>query len=328
MNSKIYLAAAFALAFAACTNENEPVTPADGEVAAQVTADINSVRTRASVGQWQDGHVIGISTVNTYDAGNKPTPLTDYKNIPYEYDGKAFGPIGRTIYFQSPEEVTFFAYYPYKEELNENGIIDAKTDADAQERQHEIDFLFTKGAKADKGNPQVKFIRMNDTEDYSFHHSMSQITITFSEGDDIAFTGGKFESYTLKGLVLKGTFNTETGDAKVTDGEQTADLTIRPENVAVDNKVFATAPVILFPQTPKFAKEERETPVEGKIGLEVTVEGVTYHATLTIPGGKTALEAGSHYTFPVRVKKTGLVVGDAEISDWKGITGDDADATL
>lgn len=308
MNSKIYLAAAFAWVLAACTNENEPVSPADGEVAAQVTADINSVRTRASVGQWQDGHVIGISTVNTYDAGNKPTPLTDYKNIPYEYDGKAFGPIGRTIYFQSPEEVTFFAYYPYKEELNGNGIIAAKTDADAQERQHEIDFLFTRGAKADKDNPQVKFIRMNDTEDYSFHHSMSQITIKFSEGDNVTFTGK------LTGLVLDGAFDTANGEASAAAAGGTEDLAMDlTGKVSVTDGKYTTEPVIVFPQE------------AASIGLKVTVDDQVYKATLSVREG--ALKAGNHYTFPVTVKKTGLIVGGAEISGWIPVTGDPTDAT-
>ena len=321
MNSKIYLAAAFALALAACTNENEPITPADGEVAARIVADINNMATRASGDAWSPNDEIGISTV--------PGTKTSYTNFPYKYDGTTFKPSGATIYFQSPDEVTFNAYYPFKGTSGTSaGIITATTDAEAQRNLPAIDFLFAEGAKADKTNPTVEFTdkTKNNGEDNSFHHRMSQISIKFTEGDDIAFSGGKLQSYTLKGLVLKGTFNTETGFTKVTDGEQVADLTIRPENVSVDNKVFDTAPVILFPQTPAYAKDG--TPVAGKIGLEVTVEGETYHATLTIPGGKIALDAGNHYTFPVTVKKTGLSVGTAQISDWEPVNGEPTDATM
>lgn len=321
MKSRLILTSLLALSLAACTNENGPMTPADGEVAAQIVADINHVATRASGTTWSPNDEIGISTVD----GTK----TDYTNIPYKYDGTTFKPSGATIYFQSPEEVTFNAYYPFSGTAGTSaGIIIKTIDAEAQKNLPDIDFLFAQGAKADKTNPVVYFMDKSEDngEDNSFHHRMSMIAIEFSEGDDMAFADGRLQSYTLKGLVLEGTFNTESGEAKTTDGKQAADLTISIENPTVDNKIFAAAPVILFPQTPAYAKEG--TPTDGKIGLEVTVEDETYRTTLTIPDGKTALEAGCCYTFPVTVKKTGLSVGTAEITDWDPITGSGTDATM
>lgn len=320
MKPRLISASLLALLLAACTNDNDPMTPADGEVAAQIVAEINHVATRASGTQWAANDRIGISTVSV--------TKTSYTNVPYTWNGTEFEDNGTIIYFQDTKPVTFNAYYPYAEK---GGTVEAVTNANAQkdENQKNIDFLFAKGAKADKKNSVVYFTdkRKDNGEDNSFHHCMSMIAIEFSEGDDIAFSDKKLQSYTLKGLVLEGTFNTETGEAKTTDGKQAADLkTEYTDEVTVNSGVFTAAPVIVFPQTPQWAWEGAS--VEGKIGLEVMVEDETYHATLTIPGGITALEAGCRYTFPVTVKKTGLSVGTAEITDWEPVTGSGTEATM
>lgn len=296
MKQKLILAALLAVSLAACTNDNDPTVPGDREVAARVVADIDNIATRASGTAWTPDDCIGISTV--------PGPKTQYTNIPYKWDGENFNADGTAIYFQSPETVTFRAYYPY----NANGgTVEATTDAEAQKNLPAIDFLYASGATADKTDPTVRF-----TGEASFRHCMSQITITLKEGDDMDFSNGKLESYTLNCLVLKGSFDTETGKAETTAGEQASALTMEIEGD------YSPAPVILFPQ---------ET--GGTIGLEVSVESETYKATLTIPEGKTGLEAGKHYIFPVTVKKTGLTVGTAEIKDWNTVTGsDDTEAVM
>ena len=312
MKSRLIFTSLLALSLAACTDGNDPMTPADGEVAARIMADINNVATRASGDAWTADDRIGISTV--------PGTKTSYVNIPYIWNGTEFGPESTVIYFQSQEEVTFNAYYPFTGTVGASaGIIAKTTDANAQKDLPAIDFLFAEGAKADKTNPVVAFTdkSKNNVEDNSFHHRMSMIAIKFTEGDDMAFAGGKLQSYTLKGLVLEGTFNTETGEAKTTDGEQAADLTISIENPTVDNGVFTAAPVILFPQD-----------MNGAIGIEVTVDEQTYKATLVIPNGKKALEAGNNYTWPITVSKTGMSVGQAEIKDWITVQGDDVTATM
>lgn len=297
MKQKLILAALLAVSLVACTNDNDPTVPGDGEVAARVVADIDNVATRASGTNWTPGDRIGISTM--------PGPKTQYANIPYKWDGENFkADDGGTIYFQSPESVTFHAYYPY----NENGgTVETTTDAEAQKNLPAIDFLYAEGATADKTDPTVRF-----TGEASFRHCMSQITITLKEGDDMDFSIGKLESYTLNDLVLKGSFDTETGKAKTTAGEPANALTMKIEGD------YSPAPIILFPQEAGSA-----------IGLEVSVEGKTYKTTLEIPEGRTGLEAGRHYIFPVTVKKTGLKVGTAEIKDWNTVTGsDDTEAVM
>lgn len=299
-----------ALALVSCNKNGGIPVPEDGTVAAQITAGIGGVQTRAAGSSWAVNDAIGISTV----AGTK----TDYANIPYKWDGAGFTPDGTVIYFQSPETVTFNAYYPFAGTSGASaGTISAETKAANQtaEAQPLIDFLYACGARADKTDPIVAFTdkTASDGTDNSFRHKMSQITIRFIEGDDISFEG-KFTSYTLKGLHLSGTFNTETGVAGADAGTAAEDLTIVLNGPAATGGVYRTAPVVLFPQSV----------TDGKIALEVVVGGETYRTKLN----RTALEEGNNYIFPVTVRKTGLSAGEGEIKAWAEVDGDASDATM
>ena len=301
---------AAALAFAACTNDNEPDTPDNGPVAAQVNASIEGTMTRASGTQWATDDCIGISTVTD--------GLTQYENVPYRYNGIVFSPADDAIYYQdAQEQVEFKAYYPF------GGTaffiiptsIEATTSADYQtaEKQPEIDFLFAEGAIASKANPTVNF-----TGDHAFRHCMSQITLTFIEGSDMSFRGS-LTGYTLKGLKLSGEFKPSDGTTQTKEEATDLGITlsdVETENVNGENQ-YTVSPVILFPQD-----------MGGKIELEVTVDRQTYKATLTIPGSKSALEAGNNYTWPVTVSKTGMSVGQAEIKVWKPVQGEGTTATM
>ena len=313
MNGKtIYLAAAAlaALAAAACSKDGGTSVPGDKAVAAKVTADIGGVQSRAAGSSWAQGDAIGISTA----VGTK----TEYANIPYKYDGSGFNPDGTVIYFQSEEEVTFSAYYPFAGAVGTSaGTITASTPASAQTAaaRPAIDFLYASGAKADKSNPTVSFTdkSVSGGSDNSFTHRMSQITLKFIEGDDMLFSG-KLTSYTLKGLLLDGTFNTVTGVAAADAALPGGDLTIALSGVSPLDGVYVADPLILFPQTVS----------AGEIALEVTVDDEVYKASLAIA----ALEAGNNYIFPVTVKKTGLSAGQAELKGWTDVVGASADATM
>ena len=104
MNTKFFALAAFALSLAACTNDNEAID--NSPVAARINAEISdAVTTRASGTQWATYDQIGVSTI----AGTG----TYYNNVCYEWNGSSFTtPSENAIYFQTPESVTFRAYYP------------------------------------------------------------------------------------------------------------------------------------------------------------------------------------------------------------------------
>lgn len=297
-----FILAAATFAFAACTSD-DVTTPSDGEAALRVNAAISGTATRASGTEWTKDDQIGISTLEGTE--------TSYTNVPYTWNGNGnFVPADGNIYFQSAEPVTFRAYYPYKADAT---YTDVSTSAENQStaNQPKIDFLYAEGATASKNNSTVNF-----TGDNAFTHRMSQITIKFTEGSDMDFDG-LLTGYTLSGLVLKGSFDTATGEAAVT-GTTPEPLEITLSDVTATNKVYTAAPVIVFPQS------------ASGIDLAVTVDGLSYKAKLTVPDYNSAsgLQPGVNYLFPVTVSKTGLTVGTAEIKDWETVTGDESTAIM
>jgi hypothetical protein len=304
MNTKFFALAALALSLAACTNDNAVMD--NSPVAARINAEIsNTVTTRASGTTWEDKDKIGVSTI----AGTG----TYYNNICYERNGSSFTATGENIYFQTPESVTFRAYYPFTGTPGESAGVLAGVSTGSENQTAEnrplIDFLYATGADADTHHPTINFT--DNTEDYgedcSFHHCMSQITLTFEAGSGVSFTAIKPVSYTLSGLTLTGSFDTETGIAKADEDAQTANLTMGLDGVL-------TSSVILFPQT------------RASIGLTVVYNDNEYNATLNVPDG--ALKSGDNYTWTVTVRNTGLSIGSAEISDWNPVSGGIVDADL
>lgn len=295
MKTRLFTFAALALALAACTNDNENLN--DGPVAAVINAEISdAVATRASGTAWAERDEIGISESRF-----------GYANVLYRWENGKFTPAGTIIFFQDDDPTTFSAYYPYDAD---GGTLTATTDATAQQNQPAIDFLYATGATASTHNPEVNFT--DDTAaggtDCSFHHCMSQITLTFEAGSGVDFNTIKPTGYTLSGLVLAGSFDTADGTAEANDATAAQDL-----NMTLTNGVL-TSSVILFPQS--------TTSIE----LSVNYNSQPYTATLTIPEG--ALKAGNNYTYTVTVRNKDLSISSATISDWNPVNGGNVNADL
>lgn len=295
MKTRHFALAALALTLAACTNDNENLN--DGPVAAVINAEISdAVATRASGTQWTTNDEIGISESRF-----------GYTNVLYRWENGKFTPAGTIIFFQDDDPTTFSAYYPYDAD---GGTLTATTDATAQQNQPAIDFLYATGATASTHNPEVNFTNNLSTggTDCSFHHRMSQITLTFEAGSGVDFNTIKPTGYTLSGLVLEGSFDTTTGTAETDDATAAQDLDMTLTNGAL------TSSVILFPQT------------KASIGLSVYYNSQPYTATLTIPDG--ALKAGNNYTYTVTVRNKDLSISSATISDWNPVNGGNVNADL
>lgn len=295
MKTRFFAFAALALTLAACTNDDENLN--DGSVAAVINAEISdAVATRASGTAWAERDEIGISESRF-----------GYTNVPYRWESGKFTPTGTIIFFQDDDPTTFSAYYPYDAD---GGTLTATTDAKAQQNQPAIDFLYATGATASTHNPEVNFTDDTDAggTDCSFHHCMSQITLTFKEGSGVDFSTIQPTGYTLSGLMLTGSFDTTTGTAETDDATAAQDLDMTLTNGAL------TSSVILFPQT------------KASIGLSVYYNSQPYTATLTIPDG--ALKAGNNYTYTVTVRNKDLSIESAEITPWNPVSGDDVNADL
>lgn len=96
--------------------------------------------------------------------------------------------------------------------------ITVTTDATAQQNQSSIDFLFASGATGSTYNPDVKFTdeTKNGCPNNSFHHGMSRITFTFIGGSGVTIPAEGPLNYTLKELLLEGSFDTANGQAAAT----------------------------------------------------------------------------------------------------------------
>lgn len=295
MKTRFFVLAALALALAACNNDNENLN--DDSVAAVINAEVSdAVSTRASGTAWAERDEIGISESRF-----------GYTNVPYRWESGKFTPTGTIIFFQDDDPTTFSAYYPYDAD---GGTLTATTDATAQQNQPAIDFLYATGATASTHNPEVNFTDDTDAggTDCSFHHCMSQITLTFKEGSGVDFSTIQPTGYTLSGLMLTGSFDTTTGTAETDDATAAQDLDMTLTNGAL------TSSVILFPQT------------KASIGLSVYYNSQPYTATLTIPDG--ALKAGNNYTYTVTVRNKDLSISSATISDWNPVNGGNVNADL
>lgn len=296
--NKYILLAATALTLAACTND-EMTTATDGKVALKVNASIGTVDTRAVGTQWTTGDQIGIST----EEGTG----TYYNNVCYEWDGSSFTPSpNNAIYFETSETVTFHAYYPYKGSEDYTGVSTA-ADNQTTANQPKIDFLYASGATASSSEPTVSF-----TGDHAFTHRMSQITLTFIEGSDMAFAGSF--SYTLGGLKMQGTFDPQNGTATADADVTATPLTINLTEMQPTSGSYPAPSLILFPQEVT------------SIPITVTVGGQDYIATLSVKDGK--LQSGNNYTWEITVSITGLKVSNAEIKNWETVEGEDVIAEM
>lgn len=294
METRLFALAALGIALTACTNDNEAMDK--GSVPAEIKAEISApADSHADDTQWRDADEIGVSESRF-----------GFTNVPYVMTNGKFEPTRETIFFLDDEPTTFSAYYPYNAK---GGTLTATTDSAAQQNQPDIDFLYATGATASTHNPEVNFTDDTDAggQDCSFHHCMSQISLTFEAGSGVEFSTIQPESYTLSGLVLTGNFDTETGIAKADENTQEADLAMELDGAL-------SSSVILFPQD------------KASIGVTVVFNGNKYNATLSIPEG--TLKAGNNYTYTVTVRNMGLSIGSAVISDWNPVSGGEVNAEL
>lgn len=310
MKKKYLIFAAAALTLAACSNDDENLN--GGSVAAQVTAGIGGVQTRASGTVWENGDAIGISTTSQSQ--------TSYVNMKYTTVGDGnfthaaeLGGEDSGMFFQDADEtVTFRAYYPYDEDSNEEslpgeeGIITDVTTTD-QTKQSTFDFLFATGATASKSSPTVSF---NNTvkENTSFTHRMTRLVLNITTDANAGFTASDVAqgTYSLSGIKHSGTFNTQDGKAIAT-GDPTTDWKITAANTGTGDEF--TYSMIFYPQQ------------NASLTFKATINGQDYTCKLT-----PALAAATSYTYNITVKKTKLEVSNCEIADWGSGTTQDIEA--
>lgn len=181
------------------------------------------------------------------------------------------------------------------------GTISSSTTTDKQTsaNQKKIDYLYAT-ATGKKSSPSVTM---------TFTHRMSQIAITFKQGDDVDLKD--LTGYTISGLKMQGEFNTDTGTATATGSA--ADLTMTVDGQG--GTAFSAPAVILYPQT------------ASTFDLSVTLgEQAFTQQGITINNGE--LKAGNCYQYTIEISKTKLDVKQTSIGSWTNIDGGSGLVTL
>lgn len=318
MKTLKYITFAFAaLSLAACNNDE---APAANGVAAKISAGL-STSTRAVDGNW-NADAIGVMVVDA------PTSNMEalYKNVRYSTTSTGAVadftcPAADGIFFQDANEtVTFAAYAPYQQSAANalpgtaaDGIISVDTENNnTAQLQESIDFLWASGAVASRKSPQVTFAKVSDQADYSFHHKMSRIVVSFATSTDDGFEADDIldvTNYTLAGLVHTGTFNVVTGAATATGTQKP--VAINNWNSTTVGNVVSFKGIIL-PQT-------------AYVAFDITLFGQHYSSGVF----PSTFEPGKTYSYTLTLKKTGLKVVGSTITDWEDNDVDfDGDAEM
>lgn len=296
-----FIALGCGLMVTACSNDDNIENVNKEPVEARISANIESLATRAAGTAWTDGDAIGVT-------GTSGSQL--YDNVQYVYSATTqpnftLASGASPIYFQNTDDVTFTAYYPYAGSVSTTSASISKTISAADQSttsdtetgftpQSQIDYLYGTGTGGVGTNGEVNF---------TFNHKMSQLVLNFIAGADVSLND--LTSYTLQGLKMQGTFDTSDGEASADAEAQAADLTINAETGYYD-ATNHTSTLILFPQAAASAT------------LCVSLDGQTYTATLNFPTASAVqgLESGYSYTYNVTVSKDDMVISDAFIQDW------------
>lgn len=212
MKRKIYMmAAAIAIAFAACNNENENLvfTVEDGEIQLLM---MHPNQSRVTDTYFEDTDSIGVY-VTTNDAvlqlaGN------EVNNALFTYNGLSWTAKQKVYWNKGDHNV--YAFYPYSKEVND--VVDysfsVQTDQSSEWGYMHSDFLFASALDVTASNTAVNM---------QFAHKMSNVIVKLEKGEN--FEGdipANAEVYILS-TVPHAVIDLSTGDAaKDSYGEQAA----------------------------------------------------------------------------------------------------------
>jgi hypothetical protein len=259
-----------------CGNEN----------VATFSGTIEEATTRAYDATWEDDDQIGVSVVTNSSA-------TTGSNVEYKVEAIAesgsvtFTAASTPITYGDKNAVDFAAYYPYKNNLQDDGVINI-TSSDITSHR---DYMFAKGS-GKSAKPNVAF---------RFSHVMSQVVLKISAGTGVSLSD--LSELSIGDVVQDGTFNTCTGDVDLADGATPGKLTI--------SQLSSPRSSINLSQT--FLPQTLES-----LSLELTVGETKYAATLSLPAvnGEKGLFGGYSVSYNITVNKTSLNASDGTIIGW------------
>lgn len=273
------MAAALALALVACGDENElagDVQLLDSPKEVSFSAGILS---RASGSSWDAEDKVGISATG----GG-----TSYSNVQYRVAeagaSVAFNPVAEAICYTADAPMSFTAYYPYAETLD-NGFIYKNTTV----TQEDVDFLWSKvDNRSYSEAPVVSF---------TFRHQMALLDVKVTSDED--WSG---QNVVVGGLKHDGGFNTATGEAKPKDEAQAQDWTVG----SVSGNAFDFSGFIYPQAANELIIKVGEKKAQLSLGQNVFQAGYKYTVTATIANGEINAQ---------------ITINGNTIEDWKDAAG-------
>lgn len=315
LKMQMIAAAACTLMLAACSNDEAAPSGADALGMARFSATIDGAATRAYDQSWEQNDEIGISGTSG-DA--------TYTNVCYwTTDGTgSFTPTNESgkIYYQTDEEVTFKAYYPWNN--LRDGTTTITADTREQKNQKKFDFLWAQ-AKGSKENPNVAF---------KFAHKMAKVVLTIKKGSDVSYEEIKAVVPALAGFKNAGTFNVEDG-ATATTGDAILAWTFGNTENEEYNAPFnnddeyetVSYTLIFFPQ--EFESELTFTAtLTDKQSFTAKLDFKNANAEKDDDKAKNEWVAGRQYNMGIVLNKTGITVEGCTIDKWEEVNGGNMDA--
>lgn len=254
------MVAALALVLVACGGENELTGDVQVLDSPKVVSFSAGILSRASGSNWDLKDQVGISARSGEQS---------YSNVLYEVAeagaSVTFNPVGEAICYTTDAPMSFTAYYPYEETL-ENGFIYKNT----TQPQEKVDFLWA--SVNDHPYSEAPVVS------FTFRHQMALLEVQVTSDEDLS---GK--SVVIGGLKHDGGFNTATGEAKPKDEAQAQDWTV---GTSVSGTEFNFSGFI-YPQAAselaiKVGKQEAKL----SLGQNMFQAGYKYTVTATIADGK------------------------------------------
>lgn len=299
---KNYIFAAIAIALlTGCSNEDEPQTGTEGEVALSVASA--SVQAMTTKGAYDTGGIlttdgnIGVSVIS----GTGYSTVNDY-NVQYSYDNieSEWKPAGASIYLNN-NAATLLAIAPFT-----SGVDYLAASLTAQIYDEAKDLCVSRGpVTAVNSVPAVDFI---------MDHVYARLSFTINK--DVTYSG--------TGAIT----NIAIENADAIFATAAADLTVIPDPAIT----FGTAGPVQY--NPAITEMTTGIPVPSSMlmipsatanfltatTVRFTVDGIDLTASLPVAapaaGGINELIRGTNYLINVSIKGTALIVNSVTVTNW------------
>lgn len=305
LKTSMLAAAAMIFLFAGCQNEGISYTQDEARFSAIIDG-----ASRAYDQAWEANDEIGISCL---------TGDVTYTNVCYYTsagDGN-FSPKeeSKKIYYQTDEEVTFTASYPWHDLQNGNTLT---ADTWKQAGQKKFDFLWAQ-ANGSKANPEVSF---------AFTHRMAKLVLTVKCGHDVSYDEVKAAALSLEGFKHLGSFDVTTGVAAVS-GENSAKWTFAGNSAAESNAPYTqddesstvAYTLIGYPQVLE-APVTFTAQLQGEQSFTAGLDFTNANAIKDGSAARNEWVAGRQYNIGVKLNKTGISLDGCTIAAWDEVNGE------